>query len=388
MPQNSVFFIVGSGLAGSVIANRLASSGKKVIIYEKREHTGGNVYDYVDEFGINVHKYGPHIFHTNSDRVYNFLSGFAKFDNYNLVCGSVIDGKCVRTSFDFSSIDTFFPEESNKIKLSIKNKYGNAKSATILELLDCDNDLIRKFAKFLYDKDYAPYTAKQWGIDINKIDPSIFSRVPVLFSYDSKYFDDKYQGIPSLGYTNLINNLLDDVNITIELNKDALGVLHFDENSLKVKGQDSNCIVVYTGMIDSLFEFKYGVLPYRSLRFEFKHENIDSFQQYPVVAYPAAKGYTRITEYKKLPIQNVTGTTYAEEYPITYNNSNNSIPYYPILTNESKEMYAKYYSLAKKYNNLVLCGRLAEFKYYNMDQVVERALEISDLLLAKENFYV
>ena len=375
--------IIGSGLAGVVIANRLANESYDVTILERRSHVGGNVYDYVDEHGINVHKYGPHIFHTNNQDVYDFITKFGEFDDFDLVCGSVMDGKCVKTAFDFSSIDIFFPKEADEIKEHIKKEFGDAKSASILDLLNSRDALIKKYADYLYEKDYAPYTAKQWGIDINEIDKQVFKRVPILFSYGSKYFDDKYQMLPINGYTGIINKIIDNENIKVKLNTDALSICKLTDSVINIDGYEDFDVVVYTGAIDELFKYQFGKLPYRSLRFEFKYENIDSYQEMPVVAYPQVPDYTRITEYKKLPVQNVKGTTYAVEYPVKYDKENGNEPYYPIITEDSKHRYEQYLELSKQFKSLYLCGRLAEFKYYNMDQVIERALTVSKEIIRR-----
>lgn len=372
------YFIVGSGVVGCVIAHELAQRGAQVTVWERRNHTGGNLYDFTDEHGIHVHLYGPHIFHTKIERIWNYVSKYCELKDYNLVCGSVIDGKCVPTSFDFQSVDTFFPDEAEIIKEHIKTVFGEQKSATVLEMLDCEDEYVQKFAQYLYDKDYAPYTAKQWGISPEKVDRHIFKRVPILFSYGSKYFDDPYQAIPVNGYTELIDNLLSHKNITVKTNFEALDHIVINNNSLFIDGEYTKATVVYTGPIDELFDCKYGKLPYRSLRFEWIYEDKDSFQEMPVVAYPQAEGYTRITEYKKLPFQDVKGTTYAIEYPLTYNQGGKNEPYYPVLTEESQMLFEKYKNLAAKVSNLICCGRLADFKYYNIDQAIDRALDIVD----------
>ena len=193
------YYVVGSGIVGCVIAHELAKRGEKVKVFERRNHTGGNLYDYTDKYGIHVHKYGPHIFHTKKAEIFEYVSKYCQWKDYNLVCGSVMDGKCVPTAFDFTSVDTFFPEEAELIKEHIRIIYGDRKSATVLEMLDCEDPYVRKFAQYLYDKDYKPYTAKQWGISPDEIDKQIFKRVPILFSYGSKYFDDAYQAMPVKG---------------------------------------------------------------------------------------------------------------------------------------------------------------------------------------------
>lgn len=371
--------IVGSGIVGCVLARELAKKDYGVTVYERRKHVGGNLYDFDDEYGVHVHRYGPHIFHTGIESVWQYVTRFCDFKEYSLICGSEIDGKCVPTMFDFKSIDTFFPEESETLKQHIKQCFWNARSATIVEMLDCDDPLVQKYARFLYEKDYAPYTAKQWGMPLEEVDRSVFKRVPVLFYYSSRYFHDTHEAIPLNGYMELINNLLDHSNITVETDIDALDFLSIDEssNSIVIDSKPTEDTVIYTGPIDELFNCKYGRLPYRSLRFEWKHENIDSFQPYPIVVYPQAEGYTRITEYKKLPNQDVSGTTYAIEYPVPYLTGENNEPYYPVQTIKSQTLHKKYLSGANKIKGLVCCGRLGDFKYYNMDQAVKRALQVA-----------
>lgn len=374
------FYIVGSGIVGSVIAHELAVMGNKVILWERRNHSGGNLFDFEDKFGIHVQMYGPHIFHTNNDYIWEYVNKYCVMKNYNLICGSMIDGVCVPTAFDFEAIDTFFPEEADEIKTHIKYEFGNNTSASILDMLESEDTLVKKIANFLYDKDYAPYTAKQWGINPSEVDKNIFKRVPVMFSYGSKYFNDKYQAIPLHGYMELIDNLLDHENIDVCLGVEALEFIHIENKNVYIDDKILNGKLIYTGPIDELFGCAFGKLPYRSLRFEWKHENIESFQNMPVVAYPQAEGYTRITEYKKLPFQDVEGTTYAIEYPLPYKNGENNEPYYPVLTKNSIELYEKYKDLADNVENLVCCGRLADFKYYNMDQAIERALKIVETI--------
>ena len=371
------YYIVGSGIVGAVLAAELAKKGHTVQVLERRAHAGGNVYDYDDAHGIHVHHYGPHIFHTNDDEVYRYVSDNCELKDFNLVCGSVMDGKCVQTSFDFSSVDTFFPEEAEEIKAHIKKEFGDRPSATVLEMLDSRDEYVRRFADFLYEKDYKPYTAKQWGIEPEKVDRQIFKRVPILFSYGSKYFSDKYQAMPVKGYMEFIENLLKTPGIELRLNEEALDRFSIRDNQVMDGDKPLDGVLIFTGALDELFGCKHGKLPYRSLRFEWKHEDIDSFQDMPVVAYPQAEGFTRITEYKKLPVQEVRGTTYAVEYPLPYKQGEAMEPYYPVLTEESQELFQKYYDEAKQVKGLAFAGRLAEFKYYNMDQAIRRALDLA-----------
>lgn len=373
--KNKVF-IVGCGIVGSVIARYLAEErGMDVAVLERRSHIGGNIYDYTDEHGIRVHKYGPHIFHTENEKIFEYVCKYGEWEPYHLVCGAVIDGICTPTAFNFKTIDLFYSEtEAKNIKWHIKNKFGERKSATVVELLDCDDSVIRDYAQFLFDKDYRLYTAKQWGIVPEDIDKSVLKRVPIRFSYEEAYFSDRFQYMPKDGYTKFVQNILHHPNIKVHLNIDALEHIKIYDNKLFFDQVEMNDPVIYTGPIDELFRFENGHLPYRSLKFEWKYEEKDSFQELPVVAYPQAKGFTRITEYKKLPVQQAKGTTYAVEYPLQYNASDVRMePYYPILTEESQQAYHKYRQNVRGIKNLYCCGRLADFKYYDMDKAIESA---------------
>lgn len=373
--------VVGSGLTGSVIARHLAEKlKKKVLIIERRDHTGGNMYDYVNDEGILVHKYGPHTFHTVKRELFDYMKKYSSWGEYRLTCGAVIDGKYTPTPFNFQTIDDFFEaDKAHAIKVAIKKEYPGKDKATVVELLNHENPQIREYAEFLFEKDYRPYTAKQWGISPEEIDVSVLKRVPVRFSYGTGYFDDPYQYMPSPSYSAFFEKLLDHENIEIKLEMDAAEYIRPDKDSgsMFCKGKPFEGICIYTGAIDELFGYMYGELPYRSLRFEWKTERKRSFQEAPVVAYPQAEGYTRITEYTKLPVQDVGElTSYAVEYSLPYKQGEKAEPYYPVLTEQSAEAYGRYLKEAENYGNLILCGRLADFKYYNMDQALERALEI------------
>ncbi len=378
--------IIGCGITGSVIARYLAENcDYEITIWERRNHIGGNLYDYTDPYGIRIQQYGPHIFHTNKEAIYDYICKYASWEPFQLICGAVIDNICTPTAFNFKTIDLFYTEsEAATIKQHIRDRFGDRESATVVELLDCGDDVIQRYAQFLFDKDYSLYTAKQWGVSPATIDKSVLSRVPIRFSYDEAYFKDKYQVMPQEGYTGFIKNILNHKNIAIKLSIDALEHVEVKNGSmLYVDGVKVDYPVIYTGPLDELFGFRKGRLPYRSLRFEWRHEERDSFQEFPVIAYPQAEEFTRITEYKKLPIQNVSGTTYAVEFPIPYvaDTDNQIEPYYPVLTDESRALYFEYRHMADEVENLYCCGRLADFKYYDMDQVLENAL-----LFCNQNF--
>lgn len=369
--------VVGCGLSGAVIARHLAEQRKKVVVWERREHIGGNMYDYIDEHGFLVQKYGPHTFHTRKKDLYDYICRFEQWQGYKLTCGAVWDGKYTPTPFNFTTIDTFYPaEQAAFLREKLRNAFAGREFATVVEVLEHPDPDIRAYAEYLFQRDYAPYTAKQWGVSPGEIDPSVLKRVPLRFSYDEGYFDDPYQVMPVHSFTRFFENLLDHPNIEVKLGVEALEHLKVRDGKLLLGGRETYFPVVYTGALDELFGCVYGRLPYRSLRFEWKHTDRDSVQSAPVVAYPQEKGYTRITEYKKLPIQDRPGSSYAVEYPLPYQEGAYMEPYYPVLTEASRNQYAQYRGLADGVLNLIPCGRLADFKYYNMDQALEAVLMI------------
>ena len=370
--------IVGCGLTGAVIARELAERGREVEIWERRSHIGGNMYDYVDAHGFLVQKYGPHAFHTTEKGLFEYVCRFEQWEEYHLTCGAVWDGKYTPTPFNFKTIDTFYPPEAAaRLKGKLKEAFAGRDSAAVVEVLGHPDAEIRGYAAYLFEKDYAPYTAKQWGVSPEGIDPSVLKRVPLRFSYGEGYFDDAYQAMPRHSYSRFFENLLDHPKISVKLGVEALERLAVREDRLWLDGRPVEHPVVYTGALDELFGCVYGRLPYRSLRFEWRHTEAESVQEAPVVAYPQAEGYTRITEFKKLPVQDKPGSSYALEYPLPYREGEKLEPYYPVLTKESQAQYAKYEALAQKIPFLTCCGRLADFKYYNMDQALARALAVS-----------
>ncbi len=373
--------VVGCGLTGGVIARHLAEKGKKVIILERRNHIGGNMYDFVDEHDFLVQQYGPHTFHTKKKELYDYMCRFEEWEEYKLTCGAYIDGKCTPTPFNFQTIDDYYSEEDAKeLKEHLKVAFGDRETATVVEVMSHSDPIVSDYAKFLFEKDYSLYTAKQWGVSPKEIDPSVLKRVPLRFSYDVGYFDDAYQVMPKHSFTDFFKNLLNHPNICVELNVNALDYIKIINDNLYLIDEVCNVPVVYSGPLDELFGCIHGKLPYRSLRFEWKYEDKDSVQDMPVVAYPQAEGFTRITEYNKLPVQNKKGSSYAVEYSLPYSAEKDVEPYYPVLTEESQNQYAKYKGMADGIENLIYCGRLGDFKYYNMDQALERALEICDKL--------
>lgn len=375
------YIVIGAGLAGGVIARKLAEErGKKVLIIERRKHIAGNMYDYIDSHGVKVQKYGPHVFHTNNSEVYDFISKYCVPVNYKTKCEAVIDDITTPSPFNFKTIDQFYSkEEAEELKKRLSNYYTNRSSITVVDMFKSNDEKIRNFANFLFEKDYKPYTAKQWNLSPSQIDPSVLKRVPIILSYEDTYFNDQYEFMPDKGFLSWYENMIDHHNINIKLETDALKYITFDDDKKEILYDGIACNIIYTGAIDELCKYRYGVLPYRSLYFDFQSIQTKSFQNTAIVAYPQIEDYTRITEYTKMPFQDCNGwTCVAYEYPVKYDKHAKIgfEPYYPVLTEESKNIYKKYKKYVEQYVNLKLCGRLAEFKYYNMDQVIIRALEI------------
>jgi UDP-galactopyranose mutase len=377
--------VIGCGFCGSVIARRQAEKGKKMLVLERRSHIAGNMFDEYDDNNILVHRYGPHTFHTNIAAVYTFITQYGEWDDYVLKCATDLDGVLSPVPFNFETIDLLYEKtDATELKHRLRKRYSGRETVTIVELLECEDVLIKKYAEKLFELDYRPYTAKQWGVEPKDILPEVLRRVPVRLSYVNAYFDDEYQCVPKHGYTRFFENLLDHNNIQVELNTNALDFLKADVDSgqISFNGKHLDIPVVYTGALDELLEYRYGRLPYRSLRFDYQTKNIDSFQGSAVTAYPKAKGYTRITEYKKLPLQDVAGvTTVAYEYPLRSDGEAGDEPYYPILTEENTSVYEKYKRDAERIQNLFVCGRLADYQYYNMDAAVKRAFEVENKII-------
>lgn len=377
--QSIDILVVGCGLTGAVIARELAEHGKKILIWDRRNHIGGNMFDYYDDFGVLVHRYGPHLFHTNNKMLYEYVCRFAQWEAFKLTCGAEIDGICTPVPFNFQTVDDFYPPNHAKLlKQRLLSCFAGRETVSIIDVLNCEDAMVSEYANFLFEKDYRLYSAKQWGVPPETIDQSILERLPLRFSYRNDYFDDTYQVIPKSTYSAFFKALLNHPNIRVELQKEALNHLCISQDGLELQmdGEKAKFQVVYTGAVDELFGWRFGELPYRSLRFEWKHEDIESLQNMPVVAYPQAEGYTRIVEYKKMPIQNVVGTTYEIEYPLRYHAASGEEPYYPLLTTDSIHLFQRYHDLASRVDGLFCCGRLGDYKYYNMDQALERALEM------------
>lgn len=372
--------VVGTGFSGSVIARKLADNlNQRVLVLEKRNHIAGNMYDEIDEKGIRVQQYGPHTFITDHKWAVDFIKEYAEWEPYDVTAKVEIDNKLYTLPFNYQFIREYYGENYAKQLIDkLENAFAGKERVSIFEILDNRDEDIVSFGEMLCNKDYFPYSSKQWGIPMEEMDRSVISRVKFALSEDNRYIQQKYQYIPVNGFTGFFENLLSSEKITVKKNVDALNCIKFDENSGKVlfgwEGKEYDCPIVFTGPIDELFACRFGSLPYRSLDIIFKSYNQDSYQDVPFVSYPQSEGYTRIVEYKKLTNQNVAGvTTISIEYPKQYVPDVN-LPYYPIINETNMELYGKYKELAERFSNLFVCGRLGDYKYYNMDAAIERAL--------------
>lgn len=368
--------IVGSGFAGSVVAYLAAKAGKRVLLYERRRHIAGNMYDeYVD--GILVQRYGPHTLHTNRQEVMDLLTEIGEWEPYTLRARVIIRGKATPSPFNFKTIDDYWPpEEAEHLKRHLQALFPGEEKVPVLRLAQCEDPLVREYAQFLIEEDYRPYTAKQWGIPPEQLDISVWNRVPVRLSYKDGYFDDVWECLPKGGYTRFFENMLASPLIEVRLGEDALKCLEVRPEGILWNGGPLSVPLIYTGALDELFGCRFGRLEYRSLRFEYETLELESYQEACGVAYPKAEGFTRITEYPKLPVQTGLGrTVIAREYPVPYGNG--AEPYYPILTEETQRLAGQYRALAEKVPGLYLCGRLAEFRYYNMDEAVWAAMGVA-----------
>ena len=391
--------VVGAGYAGAVTARRLAEDGgKRVLVLERREHVGGNAYDTPDEKDIVIHVYGPHIFHTNDKRVYDYLSRFTQWRDYqHTVVADIPDGRGGRmrfpVPFNLDSLEIAFgPQEGKRLGDKLVAAYGPEKKVTILELRQNPDPEIAAIADYVYEHVFVHYTMKQWGQTPEEIDPSTTARVPVFLSRDPRYFQDAYQGMPLEGYTPMFERMLDHPNITVELNTDALKRLELADGVIKLDGEVFDGPVIYTGQADELFGFRFGPLPYRTLDFKFEiHGRMDGndededeyfYQSHGTVNYTVDEDFTRITEFKHLTGQKTRWeTAIMKEYSRAYTGAEGEIPYYAIINPGNNALYAKYAGLAAQYPSLHLLGRLAEYKYYNMDAIAARALALADALV-------
>jgi UDP-galactopyranose mutase len=353
------YFIVGAGFAGSVLAERLASQlGKKVLICDKRNHIGGNAYDEYDAAGLLVHKYGPHIFHTNSADVFNYLSKFTEWREYQHRVLASVDGQLLPIPINLDTINKFYG-------LNLTSREVDEFLASIAEKRDpvrtSEDVVVNRVGQELYAKFFRNYTRKQWGLDPSELEAQVTARIPVRTNRDDRYFTDQFQSMPRRGFTHMFQNMLDHPNIKVLLNCDYREVQEaftFDQ-------------MIYTGPVDAFFDYRFGKLPYRSLEFKHVTHDREQFQTAPVVNYPNDYAFTRITEFKYLTGQEHRQTSIVYEFPQAEGD-----PYYPVPQPANAKIYSQYRQLADATPGVQFVGRLATYKYYNMDQVVAQALTV------------
>ncbi|MEO1403935.1 MAG: UDP-galactopyranose mutase [Cyanobacteria bacterium J06635_1] len=360
------WLLIGAGYSACVLAERLATQlGQRVLLVERRNHIGGNAYDYYNEHGILVHKYGPHIFHTRSKKAWDYLSQFTQWRPYYHHVLGVIEGKKVPIPFNLNTLYALFPPRyAEKLENLLLENFGFGVKVPILKLRESTSGDLSFLADYVYENIFLHYTAKQWDLKPEDLDRGVTGRVPVYISRDNRYFQDRYQAMPRLGYTEMFRQMLDHPNIKVLLNTDYREIIDdIDFNRL-----------VCTGPIDAFFDYCHGELPYRSIRFQFETRDQEWHQEVGTVNYPNDYDITRITEQKYLSGQTSPKTTLVMEYPEAYIPGKND-PYYPILNEENRAQLALYQREAEKLNGSVLfAGRLGDYKYYDMDQAVVRAL--------------
>ncbi len=381
--NNKFIDIYGAGISGSTLARLCAEKGYIVNVYEKKKNIGGNCFDFLNKHNIYIHEFGPHIFHTNNDEVYNFCKKYTKINNFihRVKCCTKYNGekKVFPLPINFNSIKIIFGIKISKIIINkLKDKFPHQTDITLYELNKQIND---KYLKLLYDflfkNVYANYTSKMWGITIDKIDKNVINRIKIVLSYKDTYFpNDKYQFIPKEGYTSLIKNILNHKNITVHIN--AKHKIKFLNNKIYVNNKINNNLIFYCGSVDELLNYKFGKLPYRSLNIKFKNIKCASFQDRPVINYPQDKSMTRITEYKKFLNRISVYTTISKEYPGAYdpNDKKFNIKFYPINNKKNDAILNRYKLFLNKYKNFKLLGRLAEYKYFDMDDAIINAFDI------------
>jgi UDP-galactopyranose mutase len=351
------YLIVGAGFAGSVLAERLATQArKKVLLVDKRNHVGGNAYDCYDDAGVLIHKYGPHIFHTNSADVFEYLSKFTQWRPYQHRVLASVDGQLVPLPINLDTINRLYGTKLTSFEV---DDFFKSVAEPRTEIRTSEDVVVSKVGRELYEKFFQNYTRKQWGLDPSELDAAVTARVPVRLNRDDRYFTDRFQAMPLHGFTRMFERMLSHPNIKVLLNADYRDVRDWIPHRH----------VIYTGPIDEYFGFRFGKLPYRSLQFDFQTREVPTYQPVAVVNYPNDYAYTRVTEFKYLTGQEHRKTTLVYEYPCAEGD-----PYYPVPRQENAQLYKQYKALADATSEATFVGRLATYKYYNMDQVVAQAL--------------
>lgn len=369
------YLVVGAGLSGCVVAERIASQlNRRVLLVEKRDHIGGNCYDFYNDDGILIHKYGPHWFHTNSAVVFRYLSQFTRWRFHDHKVRSCVNGKLFPFPINLCTVNELYgmdlkrPAELQAFFDSVRiEQFGSPRNA--------EEVIISQIGWDLYNKFFLNYTIKQWAIHPINLEASVTARIPVRLNEDDRYFTDTYQGVPENGYTEMFNKMISSKLITVLMKTDFTEIID----------QISFDKMIYTGSIDGYFDHMFGILPYRSLRFEHTTFDMEYFQPYQQINYPNDFDFTRVIEWKHATGQKHPKTTITKEFPCHEDGTNEKL--YPVMTRDNLELYNRYKAEAHKLRTVKFCGRLAEYKYYNMDQVVARALSIFEKEIKHENVW-
>lgn len=375
--------ILGAGLSSATLVSKLDSKFK-ILVIEKRKHIGGNVFDY-EKNGILVHKYGPHIFHTNDETVMQHINKYTKLNDFKNIVNAKIGDNLIPLPVNKASFAILFPNEYNDFIKYLNNKFNNKQQLSILELSSLDK--FQHIYTTIYNRVFACYTSKMWGKNIDEIDKSVFDRVPVYLNDHEGYFTDKYQGLPKNGYTNFIKKMFKKDNVDIITNCDIINTISIKNQQIYWKNEILKPTLISCSPIDEFFNYEYGELPYRSLNIEFEELNTSKFQNTAVVNYPEHPKMTRITEYKNFypELNNTNNTIISKEYPGEYDKNSTlfNVPYYPMPTDNDRKLFEKYLNKANAIKNFYLLGRLATYKYINMDQAIFIALDLANKINKK-----
>lgn len=365
------YLIVGAGFAGAVVSERMARCfGKKILLVDRRGHIGGNAYDHYNEDGVLVHRYGPHIFHTNSEQVFHYLSQYTTWRPYEHRVLAQVDGKLVPVPINLDTVNRLYGLNLTSEQLEA---FFAERAEVRASIRTSEDVVVSKVGRDLYEKLFRNYTRKQWGKDPSELDAQVTARIPVRTNRDDRYFTDRFQVMPRNGYTRMFENMLDHPNIHLALDVDFRDIVR------DVEFRE----LIYSGPIDEFFQFRFGELPYRSLRFQHETLHAEYLQPVAVINYPNEHPYTRVTEFKHLTGQLHRQTSVVYEYPASAGD-----PYYPVPTPENGALYKRYAELAASTKRVHFVGRLGTYRYYNMDQVVAQALTLCKQLAASPAFEI
>ncbi len=359
--------VIGAGFAGAVSARELAEAGHQVLVVDRRDHIAGNAYDIKDSHDILIHQYGPHIFHTNSERIFNYLSQFTQWRPYEHRVRGVVDGKAYPFPINRDTLNQLYGLDLTEQQAA---EYFKKVREPRDPVQTSEDVVLNSVGRDLYEKFFLNYTKKQWGLDPSQLKAGVAARIPTRTNTDDRYFTDTYQAMPLHGYTAMFENMLNHPNIKVKLSTDYKDLL--------AQGIEYDHLI-YTGPIDAFYDYQFGHLPYRSLRFEHEHLNIEKYQSVGTVNYPNDHDFTRITEFKHLTGQQASSTSIVREYPTAEGD-----PYYPIPRTENEQLFKQYQALTNAEDNITFVGRLAEYRYYNMDQVVGAALNAVSKILEQK----